>query len=160
MSNAKIYSLRVKDVMSRDVVTIHADDTIHEAIELMVENRVVALPVVDRRQHCVGMISSSDLLDMTHELDEDLDAVRRSDDVPRRWIIDKLREALGGEPVSGQMTESVAMVGPETPLPEAAREMLRNRVHRLPVVGEGQKLLGIVSTMDLMDVFANGASQE
>ena len=47
MSGNNIYERRVKDVMSRDVVTISAGDTIHEALALMGENRVSALPVVN-----------------------------------------------------------------------------------------------------------------
>ena len=48
--------LRVKDVMSKHVVAISPADTLHEALELIVENRVSALPVVDGRERCVGML--------------------------------------------------------------------------------------------------------
>ena len=64
-----VYEKRVKDVMSRDLVTIDAKDSVHEALQLMAENKVAALPVVDRQGRCVGIISTSDLVDVTRDLE-------------------------------------------------------------------------------------------
>ena len=47
-----VYEKRVSDVMSRKPVTIHAGDSVHEALQLMGENKVAALPVVDRQGRC------------------------------------------------------------------------------------------------------------
>ena len=47
MSVNQLYQRRVKDVMSTHVVTVNAHDTVHEALELMLENKVSALPVID-----------------------------------------------------------------------------------------------------------------
>ena len=55
---------RVKDAMSRDVVTINAAELAHEALQLMAENKVSALPVVDRQGRCIGIISTSDFIDV------------------------------------------------------------------------------------------------
>ena len=77
-----------------------------------------------------------------------------------QWFIEKIAEHdLGRRKVSELMTDTVATVGPDTSLTDAAREMLRDRVHRLPVVDEKQRLLGIVSTMDLLGAFADGAPE-
>lgn len=152
-----IYSKRVKDVMRRDVVTIPANETLHEALQLMSENRVSALPVVDSRDHCVGVLSTSDLVDVTRDVDDDLDALDRSEEISSSWLTGKLAEKLGHERIDSLMTENVATVQLETPVAQAAREMLRHRVHRLPVVDETGRLRGIVSTMDLLELFADGA---
>ena len=145
---------RVQDVMSRDVVTIFAQDSVHEALELMVENRVSALPVVDGRGHCVGVLSTSDMIDMARELDSELTLLETADGSSRMWMVESLRAGIGHEPVSNVMTEAVASVRPETPVREAAREMLRHRVHRLPVVDGNSQLVGIVSTMDVLGALA------
>ena len=42
---------------------------------------------------------------------------------------------------------------------EAAAEMLRYRVHRLPVVDKQGKLLGIISTMDILTSFVEGTPE-
>ena len=153
------HSMRAKDVMSRDVVSISANETLHVALELMGENRVAALPVVDRRDHCLGMLSASDLVDVTRELDDDLERLDGVDGMARGWLVDNLGQGLGNQKIDELMSESVATVGPETPLAEVAREMLRHRVHRLTVTDESDRLVGIVSTMDLLSAFANGASK-
>ena len=156
MSSKDIYQQRVKDVMSRDVVSIHVDETLHEALQLMVENRVGVLPVVDKRDHCVGVLSTSDLVDVTRDLDAELTAYEKVDEGSRGWLIEQLGEHLGHERVDSLMSENVATVTPDTMLVTAAQEMLRNRVHRLPVVDQGKRLAGIVSTMDVMSALVNG----
>ncbi len=156
MSN-NVYQKRIKDVMSRDVVTIDAADTIHEALTLMGENRVSAIPVVDRADNCVGILSTSDLVDMTRDLDDDLYSLDLVDPTSRRFLLDKLAHSMGAEPVQSFMSEAVTTVDAETTLATATREMLRNRIHHLPVVDSNGHLIGIVSTMDVLEAFANGA---
>ncbi len=151
---------RVQDVMSKHVVAVSPADTLHEALELIVENRVSALPVVDGREHCVGMLSTSDLIDLTHELDDEVHNLGRTDESGRPWLFERLTETFGSERVSEQMTESVATIGPEIPLTEAAGMMLRNRVHRLPVVDDKERLLGILSTTDIVAAVAAGLAKK
>ena len=149
-----ISTYRVKDAMSSVVISVEPDDTIHEALVLMAQYRVTALPVTDGRDRCVGILSTSDLIDPTRELEEELRDVERVSEQFRQWIMEKLTQAnMGQQPVRELMTGSVAAVDRETPILDATSEMLRHRVHHLPVVDENQKLLGIVSTMDLLSVF-------
>ncbi|MGB7344182.1 MAG: CBS domain-containing protein [Pirellulaceae bacterium] len=152
-----IYDRRIKEIMSRDVVTLSASDTIHEALTLMGENRVSALPVVDSRNHCVGILSTSDLVDMTRDVDDDLYHLDLVDPTSRRFLLDKLMHSMGNESVQSFMSETVATIGVETTLAKATREMLRNRVHHLPVVDQDNHLVGIVSTMDVLGEFADAA---
>jgi CBS domain-containing protein len=146
---------RVKDIMSRDVVTLTPTDTIHDALELMVSNRVSALPVVDKRQHCVGIISTTDLVDFTRDVDDELHHIDELDPSARRWLVDRLLHTVGKEPVGSYVTPDVTTVGLEATLSKAAREMVRNRVHHLPVVDHKGHLAGILSTMDLLVEFAD-----
>ncbi len=155
--NSNIYKHRVKDIMSRDVVTITAQDTIHEALTLMGENRVSALPVVDRKNHCVGIISTSDLVDMTRDVDDDLYHLDMVDPTSRRFLLDKLAHSMGSETVQSFMSESVTTIDEEATLAKATRELLRNRVHHLPVVDAHDQLIGIISTIDILSEFADGA---
>ncbi len=155
--NGDIYSKRVKDIMSRDVVTISAADTVHEAITLMGENRVSAIPVIDNHDHCVGILSTSDLVDMTREVDDDLYNLDMVDSTSRRFLLDKLAHSMGGESVQSFMSETVATVRADTTIAEATREMLRQRVHHLPVVDAKNHLIGIISTMDVLEQFAKSA---
>lgn len=152
-----IYNKRVKEFLTRDLVTLSVDDTIHEALALMGENRVSALPVVDGRKRCVGILSTTDLVDLTHDFDEDL---KQLDLQNGAESIDNLTNRLGTEKVESYMSASVTTVSMETLICKAAQEMLRNRVHHLPVVDHNERLLGIISTMDILSEFVDAAPSQ
>ena len=149
-----INAYRVKDAMTTVVISVEPNDTIHDALSLMAEYRVTVLPVTDSRNRCVGILSTSDLIDPTREVEEELSDVEQVSEHSRQWLIDKLtQEHMGRRKVSELMTGAVVAVNRETPILTAAGEMLRHRIHHLPVVDDNQKVLGIVSTMDVLSVF-------
>jgi CBS domain-containing protein len=151
-----IYRQRVKDIMTRDIVSIHSDEDVHEALEMMAENRVTTLPVVNRRNKCVGMLSTTDLIELTRDFDDDLYHWERADESSHGDFIAKLSQSVGHERIDSLMTEQVATARLETPVVAAAREMLRNRVHHLPVLDGQERLVGIVSTMDILSSLSDG----
>ena len=157
--NKSVFKKRVKEILTKDIVTLNANDTIHEALTLMGENRVSALPVVDRQNQCVGILSTVDLVDMTRDTEEDLRELNFVDLMSKRFLIDKLANSLGTEKVHTFMSESVVTVDPETLIGTAAQKMLREHVHHLPVVDHDNRLLGIVSTMDILSEFADAAPE-
>lgn len=54
--------IRVKDIMTRDVVTVSRDATLREIAGLLVKNSVSSVPVCDDTGQVVGIISERDLL--------------------------------------------------------------------------------------------------
>lgn len=156
----QVKARRVKDVMSNDVVYVDIADTVQEALSLMVENRVAALPVVNGKGHCVGLLSTSDLVDIARDVNADLLHLDELTSLSGRWLVDKLGQEFGDARLGDLMSVDVETIGPETPVSEAAREMLRHQVHRLPVVDQQGKLLGIISTMDILAVLAEGTSND
>ena len=84
-----------------------------------------------------------------HQVDE-------LDPSSRRWLVDKLLHTVGKEPVGTYMTEDVATVSLESTLSKAAQVMVRNRVHHLPVVDDKERLVGIISTTDILAEYAEG----
>jgi CBS domain-containing protein len=142
-------SERVKSLMVRDVITVQPDDDLGEAISLMNENGVSAVPVVDNRNRCVGVLSTTDLLHAARvqgriapDPDElpasaSLSQADSQADHPQR----KVREIMARDLVS---------VTPEVTILTAAREMVRSRVHRLVVLDADRRVVGILSTMDFL----------
>ncbi len=59
--NYLLAQLEVKDIMSRDVVTVRPDDSIRTAAERLHEHRIGALPVVDENGRLAGIITESDI---------------------------------------------------------------------------------------------------
>lgn len=154
------YQLTVRTVMSREVVSVEPSDSLHTCIQRMVDNRVYALPVLGPHGECVGIISSSDLLQVTRDLDDDLIELEQADWATGRWLLAQLRNEVGSQKVESVMNEDVAIVHADTPLAKAAREMLRNGVHRLPVIDAHERVIGIVSTSDILSAFVDGAPAE
>jgi CBS domain-containing protein len=144
-------------VLTKEVVAVNADDTVREALRLMVENRVSVLPVVNGRDACVGVLSATDLIGLARDLNEELSGMEEADFTPQSLIDQVAEQDFGRRRVHELMTESVETVGPEASLAAAARAMLRHQVHRLPVVNERQRLVGIVSTTDILAAFVDGA---
>ena len=138
--------MQAQDVMTTAVATIRPDATVREAAQLMLERRVSALPVVDGKEHLIGIVSEGDL-------------VRRRElgtDVPRSWWLgffaeDAARDYLKthGAAVRDVMTSPVVSVRRATPLHEVARLLEKHRIKRVPVLQAGQ-LAGIVSRADLV----------
>ena len=152
------YRLRVKDVLSKKVVTVAADDTLQTALELMAEHLLTALPVVDGLGQCAGILSASDIVEIARNLNEEMHDLGRGDEASYEWLQDNLAEHdMARRTVDEFITYNVATVTAERTLPDAARLMLRHRVHRLPVVDKKGTLLGIVSTMDVLTAFVKGA---
>jgi CBS domain-containing protein len=154
-----IYDHKIADIMTREVVTLDAGGTVHEALALMGENRVSALPVVDRDQHCVGILSTTDLIDLTRDVDDDLYQLDLVDATSRRFLIDRLAHSLGNEKIDTFMSETLTTVTPESTLATAARKILKSGVHHLPVIDEQERLVGIVSSLDILREFADAAPQ-
>lgn len=152
-----VYGQRVKDVLSKEVVAVNADDTVQEALRLMVENRVSALPAVNAKEVCVGILSATDLMGLASDLNEELSQMEAVEFTPQSLIDQVAEQDFGRRRVHELMTEVVETIGPEATLVEAARAMLRQQVHRLPVVNERQRLVGIISTTDVVAAFADGA---
>jgi CBS domain-containing protein len=153
----QLYRRRVKEVMSRQVVTISVNDKVHDALELMMENRVSALPVVDHRGRCVGILSTSDFVDVTYELDEGLSAVEHQSEIWWRLFVKNVSQNIGQQSLMDMMTEDVISSSPDDLVVKAASTMLRERVHRLPVLDNERRLLGIISTTDVLRAMVEAA---
>ncbi len=157
--SSQLYKRLARDMMSRTVVTVNARDEVHDALELMIENRVSALPVLDHDGRCVGILSTRDFVDVAYELDESLSALEHESELWWGTFVRNLSQHVGQRSVMELMTEDVVSVGPETLLVQAASKMLQERVHRLPVVDAQGRLLGIISMSDVLRAFVECAPQ-
>ena len=59
---ARNAEMRVKQLMVRNVISVQPEDLLSDAVSLMFENRISAVPVVDKRQRCKGILSTTDLI--------------------------------------------------------------------------------------------------
>lgn len=136
--------LKVKDLMTREVLTLAPNTTVREAAEILSTEHVSGAPVV-RLGTVVGMVSSVDLLEFIAGLPADPEAVSGG---LEHGILDDhtVEEAMTRGPV-----KSIAL---DAPASTAAEMMMDEGIHRLPVLDNG-KLVGIISTTDLVKAIAD-----
>jgi len=133
----------VCDVMTRDVVVARRETTFREAVRLIEDRHVHALPVVDERGRVLGMVAESDLL-----VKEELAEGHLRTPLQRRG-----RARLSGTTAGEIMTSPAVTIGPSQTLGQAARLLHRRHIGRLPVVEHDGRLIGIVTRSDLLTVF-------
>jgi CBS-domain-containing membrane protein len=139
---------RVREVMTQDVVTVDEHASFKDVATLITENRVSAVPVLDREGRVLGIVSEADLL-LKEEFPEGPASRRLFQG--RRQRIDRAKAA--GDTAAELMTAPAVTVGPDASVAEAARLLDRHGIKRLPVVDPAGPLLGIVSRADLLKVF-------
>ena len=144
--------MKACDVMTTHVITVSPNASIQDVAELLLENRISALPVLDNDGGLIGIVSEGDLL-------------RRSEvgtDRRRAWWLRLLvgHETLAAEYVKAHaskvadvMTKKVVTAEPLTPLSEIATLLERNSIKRVPIV-ENRKLVGIVTRANLVQAYA------
>lgn len=145
-----------KDIMQSRVVTVSPDAPLHSTQRLFYEEGIHGAPVVDEQGRVVGMITSTDILRAATEAEESSPSGPGyfRDDIDSSGGLlpldpDDFQERLRDITVADFMTEGVVHVEPGTPIPEIARTIRENKIHRLLVVENGA-LRGIVSTFDLV----------
>jgi acetoin utilization protein AcuB len=129
----------VKERMTRDPITVKRDTPVDEALRIMQDKKIRRLPVVDDAGRLVGIVSQMDLL-------------YASPSPATSLSIHEIHYLLSRLTVQEVMTKEVITVEEDTPLEEAARILVDNRIGGLPVMREG-KLVGIITETDLFKIF-------
>ncbi len=145
--------MQVKDVMTRNVISVQASDPVLKAARLMLENRISGVPVVDKQGALVGVVTEGDFL-------------RRSEIGTQRrrpkwleFIVGPGRLAdeyvhASGRKVEDIMTPDPYTVDEDETLEKVVELMERRHVKRVPVV-RGGRMVGIVSRANLMHALAS-----
>ena len=115
------------EAMNTEVITISADVIVEEAIRSLIENQISGMPVVDEKEHLVGIVSEFQLLKVL--------------------ICPEIKE----KPVRDVMTKDVLTVSPNTLLSDATSMMVMHRIRRLPVTdNDNGKIVGLIARRDLL----------
>ncbi|HYN94330.1 MAG TPA: CBS domain-containing protein [Pilimelia sp.] len=139
---------QVGDVMTADVVSVAEKTPYRRIVDLMMQRRVSAVPVIDDFRRVVGVVSEADLLHKVELASESL-TPRVFESRRHRWARSKARGAVGAD----LMSAPVLTVLPTTPVAAAARLMDGEQVKRLPVTDDLGRLVGIVTRGDLLKMY-------
>jgi acetoin utilization protein AcuB len=136
--------MKVKDVMTRDPISIDPEAAVGTALDVMRTKQVRHLPVVDEAGVLVGIVTDRDLRHAAFA-----PAVQEYLSVRAHRRVRQLGETLENLRVRDVMTWVVVTTGPEAPLLSAALVMLESRVGSLPVL-EGGRLVGVLTEQDVL----------
>jgi CBS domain-containing protein len=150
-------TMKAKDVMTRNVISIAPDASVFEALRLMLEHKISGLPVVDRAGSVVGIVTEGDFLRRA-ETGTERKRPRWLELIvgPGRLAGDYVRSHA--RRVDEVMTCNVETVTEDAQLGDIVALMERHRIKRLPVVRDGQ-VVGIVSRANLLRALASVAAE-
>ena len=134
------------DIMSRDVISVVFGTGLQTAWDLLHDHRLAALPVVDRGNRVIGIITKADYIDHANLTLQGGLAQRLSK------FLTPIRHSHSIKPeVVGQIMHKHVHVATETqPIVELVKLMSDAGVHSMPVLDADRKLVGIVSQSDLV----------
>lgn len=150
--------LKVRDLMTTEVLTLSPDDTIKKAATRLALDNVSGAPIVDNRNHLLGFVSENDILNVIMRyqrrldkedlggnlLEHSMDSLDDSDD-----HLAQVAEEISNIEMSTLMVRSVMTTSPDAPVMEVLRTMLTLGINRIPVLEKGV-LVGIISRGDII----------
>jgi CBS domain-containing protein len=139
--------------MVSNVITTGPDASVQDVANLLLSNRISAVPVVGADGAILGIVSEGDLINRAdtataHRKSWWLNALASNDTLATEYTKTHSRR------VSGVMTREVITARPETPVSEIAALLEKNGIKRVPIVDSG-KLVGIVSRANLLQGLAS-----
>ena len=129
--------------MTRKVITVTPETPVIEAQELMADNSIRHLPVVDRSQQLIGIVTDRDIRSA----------------LPFNYLkdtcVEEQREQFCALPVKEIMTKDPLTISATFTIQDALLQVQNSKVGALPVVDENRRLEGIISVRDLLRAFIN-----
>ncbi len=132
----------VKGWMTDDVITIDEDTPMMKASIIMKEKKIRSLPIVDKKQKLVGIVTDRDLRDASPSKATTLDVYELN------YLISTIK-------IKDIMTKDIVFVRPDETVEFAAILMLENKISSLPVINDKGTLIGIITQTDIFKVLIN-----
>jgi CBS domain-containing protein len=148
-------SVKAKDIMKRDVVTVHPDTSVEELGRLFIEKDISGAPVIDEEGNLFGIVTEGDLI--STEKGFHIPTVIRIFDafIPLESDakVEKEIKKMAATKVSEICSREVVTVDEDTDIGEIATIMSEKRIHLIPVVSEG-RIEGIIGKKDVIRTIA------
>jgi CBS domain-containing protein len=150
--------MQAKDVMTTKLVTAEPDTSVRDIAKLMLVHRISGIPIVDKSERVLGMVSEGDLMRRPESETERtpswwLEAVF----APRDKATDYIK--AHGTKADEVMTPNVLTVDEDMSVRDVAQLLEEHRFKRVPVVRDG-KLVGIISRANLLHGLVAGGPDE
>jgi len=142
---------KVKEIMTRDPITIGPKTEIAEATRILLENRINGVPVVNDDGRLVGILCQSDLIAQQKDLPLPSLFTLLDGFVPMTSMkqMEKQVRKIAAITAEEAMTRDPVTVKPDDDIGKVATLMVDRNFHTLPVVADG-KLVGVVGKEDVL----------
>jgi CBS domain-containing protein len=140
--------MQVRDVLTRNVIFVAADETVLKAVRTMLQNRISGLPVVDAGGNLVGMVTEGDFL-RRGEIGTERKRPKWLEFLLGRGRLASEYVHASGRKVEEVMTGDPVSVAEDDSLETVVELMERRHIKRLPVLRDG-RMVGIISRANLM----------
>jgi predicted transcriptional regulator len=150
--------MRVKDVMTRDIITIKPSTGIREIYKIFCEKQIGGMPVVDGENKLLGMVTKTELLNVL--IPDYFDMIGDFLFIDDFGVLEEKLEStptLSLFIAEDLMVRNVIGISENASLMKAPVLMDRYNVKRLPVVDSNNKLVGIITRMDVCKALFDGA---
>ncbi len=149
----------VKEIMTTPALSVKADRTIKETLDLLAEKRISGLPVVDNDNKVIGVISDTDIIRYAHQISvvplSNLSGwVSPYADISDLATMRKGFKTLHTTTVDKVMTKKVFTIHQDADAADAAQLMNRRKINRIPAIDSDGKLVGIVTRSDMVQCMA------
>jgi len=150
------------EIMIRDVVTLVSGDMVAQAAGIFLREQISGAPVIDQNGVCLGVLSASDIIGAEGKVADEARKIAESSfwnsnlALPASIYAEKLADLrdkiapAAEQPVERFMTTDQVSVSEDTPLATVVQYMVDAHIHRILVVGAENRLLGIISTTDVL----------
>lgn len=146
--------MRAKDVMIRNVIFVNKEDKLDQVISVLMKNHVSGVPVVDKDNHLVGIVTQKDLVTKENGINISsyitlMESILLVDEKTTNQAVSKKLEGLTAADV---MSTPVYAVHLETTIEEIVTLMMNRHINRIPVVDRENQLVGIIGRNDLLPI--------
>lgn len=131
----------VKDIMTRDVITLNIDQSFCQVAEIFQEKNIRHLPVVNSQGEILGIISQHDLNRIASPRKDDHGGYLYDSSLLCKYILQQ------------HLIKDTITLSPEDTLENAVELMARKKLGCIPIVGPEGKVVGITTPVDMMRLF-------
>jgi CBS domain-containing protein len=128
----------------------------HGAARLLAQAQITGAPVVDRNGFCVGVLSASDFL----RWDEGLGCQHGGPHAVCEWEMEHDEEEVAVDETAQQLSQAPVTVSPGETIGQLARLMHEAHAHRVVVVDDRNRPIGIVTASDILAALAAASEEE
>jgi CBS domain-containing protein len=151
--------IKASEIMNTQVYSIKPDNTIKEAVDLLAGKKISGLPVVDKENKIIGILTEKDIVEFSSDLHiipliSSTTWISPHTDISKISLSRKGFDMIYQEKVQNVMTKKVVTVTIVSSWDEIVKLMKNSKINHLPVLDDNKKLCGIITRTDLLNYLA------